>query len=385
MKKTYCFISAQFLPTRGGVERYTQSLGRELIARGNRVMVLTSFRRGLQQHEFVDGIEVLRIPSLQLMAGRFPIPFSFSALYKAEQWIAKNKVDLLVLQTHFYALSLWGAQIGKKLGLKTIGIDHCTGYMLDQGIAGWFGIQYEKFCVNRLEQIPYYGVSGACCTWMKKLGLKATGIIYNAVDPKQIQLAVKADTSDWKTVLGLPTEAQIVLYAGRLVPEKGILLLLEAFKKIKRKFNNVVLVIMGDGPIYGQVCQQKSAHVRVLGSQPFENVLSMMGQADVFCLPTYYPEGMPTSVLEAVAVKCCVITTEAGGSKELLQNKINGIVLGELTSTTLEKALTFVLEEDKWRKGAVQKAYDALVKNFTWGIACSKLEQIEGETLYGQN
>ncbi len=379
MKKTYCFISAQFLPTRGGVERYTQSLGKELIARGNRVIVVTSLRHGLQGHEVIDGIEVLRIPSLQLMAGRFPLPSSFSALRKAEQWIAKNKVDLLVLQTHFYALSLWGARLGKKLGLKTIGIDHCTGYMLDQGIAGWFGIRYEKFCVRKLCNIAYYGVSKACCDWMTKLGLASRGVLYNSVDPEQIQQVVQTDDTDWRNMLELPQNTRIVLYAGRLVPEKGILLLLEAFEKVHGKISNAVLVIMGDGPIYEQVSQKSSDYVKVLGSQPFEKVLSMMSQADVFCLPTYYPEGMPTSVLEAAATKCCVVTTQAGGSKELIENRVNGVILEELTVTDLEEAIKFVLEMNQWRKAAAQGAYDLLEKDFTWNITCNKLEQIEGE------
>lgn len=383
MKKTYCFISAQFLPTRGGVERYTQSLGKELIARGNRVIVVTSLRRGLQKHEIIDGIEVFRISSLQLMAGRFPIPISFSALHNAEQWIAKNKVDLLVLQTHFYPLSLWGAQIGKKLGLKTIGIDHCTGYMLDQGVAGWFGIRYEHICAKKLAKIPFYGVSKACCGWMTQLGLSSKGALYNSVDPKQIQKEVQTDSTDWRETLGLGQNTRIVLYAGRLVPEKGILLLLEAFEK--GNIDNTVLVVMGDGPVYGQVAQKSNDYIKVLGSQPFEKVLSMMAQTDVFCLPTYYPEGMPTSVLEAVATKCCVITTKAGGSKEIIQNGVCGVILNEITVTDLGEAIKFVLESAEWRKTAVETAYNSLLNNFTWDSTCNKLEQIEGGIFNEQN
>ena len=63
MGKWYCFFSAQYLPTMGGVERYTYNLARRLIAKGNRVTVVTSNIQGLPAHEVSEGIEIYRLSS----------------------------------------------------------------------------------------------------------------------------------------------------------------------------------------------------------------------------------------------------------------------------------------------------------------------------------
>ena len=76
MGKWYCFFSAQYLPSMGGVERYTYNLARHLIVKGNRVTVVTSAVRGLPEHEVSEGIEIYRLPSFGFLNGRFPILLS---------------------------------------------------------------------------------------------------------------------------------------------------------------------------------------------------------------------------------------------------------------------------------------------------------------------
>ncbi|MBQ3008418.1 MAG: glycosyltransferase [Oscillospiraceae bacterium] len=69
----FCFFSTQYLPTVGGVERYTFNIARLLIQRGHRVTVVTSALPGLPERETDSyGIDVVRVPSYLLMNGRFP-------------------------------------------------------------------------------------------------------------------------------------------------------------------------------------------------------------------------------------------------------------------------------------------------------------------------
>ena len=379
MGKTYCFISAQFYPTRGGVERYTQNLGRELIKQGNRVIVITSLRKGLAEHEDIEGIEVWRVPSLQLLGGRFPVPISIQALKKIRNWLSSQKIDFLVIQTHFYVLALWGAIVGKKLELPRIGIDHCTGYMMQKGITVLIGKVYENVCVGILNKsgLEYYGVSGACCDWMKALGLKTKGILFNAVDPENIHKLIKQREIDWRARLGLDEQSKLILYAGRLVEEKGIRLLLESFRMISSAYSDVVLIVMGDGPLYQELSAKPEGRVFFLGSRPHEDVISMLSQTDIFCLPTYYPEGLPTTVLEAAAAGAFIITTKAGGSKELIDNGDKGIILDCTDIKTLTKALKYALDSPEQRERAAQNAAREVGKRFTWQAVCKELVQIE--------
>ncbi|MBQ7283460.1 MAG: glycosyltransferase [Oscillospiraceae bacterium] len=70
----YIIFSAQYLPTVGGVERYTNSLAKELIKYGHSVTVVTSALSSVPMTETdADGIQIFRLPCIMLMNGRFPI------------------------------------------------------------------------------------------------------------------------------------------------------------------------------------------------------------------------------------------------------------------------------------------------------------------------
>lgn len=71
---TICFFSAQYLPTPGGVERYTWNMARRAVRAGHRAVVVTSALPGLPERETdADGIEIIRLPVWPVMNGRFPV------------------------------------------------------------------------------------------------------------------------------------------------------------------------------------------------------------------------------------------------------------------------------------------------------------------------
>ncbi|MDD3430182.1 MAG: glycosyltransferase, partial [Oscillospiraceae bacterium] len=71
MGKTYCFFSAQYLPTVGGVERYTYNLAKLLCSRGNKAIVVTSQLSHMPSYEVDEnGIIIYRLPCFSLFNGR---------------------------------------------------------------------------------------------------------------------------------------------------------------------------------------------------------------------------------------------------------------------------------------------------------------------------
>ena len=70
----FYIFSAQYLPTVGGVERYSNSLAKELISKGHSVTVVTSSIESQPEQEVdTDGINIIRLPVIPLMSGRFPV------------------------------------------------------------------------------------------------------------------------------------------------------------------------------------------------------------------------------------------------------------------------------------------------------------------------
>ena len=99
-----CFFSTQYLPTPGGVERYTWNLARRCVAAGHRALVVTASLPGLPARERdADGIEIYRLPSWPVMGGRFPVLKPFA---DADDLWAQG-IDFAVIQTRMYTQSVW--------------------------------------------------------------------------------------------------------------------------------------------------------------------------------------------------------------------------------------------------------------------------------------
>ena len=122
-------------------------------------------------------------------------------------------------------------------------------------------------------------------------------------------------------------------------------------------------------------------HVIIVGKLSFEEVIALLKQTDIFCFPTQYPEGFSTSVLEAIACQCYVITTRHGSSKELLPDESFGCVMQTGNQKELEDSIINTLDLGKEKRNkACKHAYDRLIELFTWEKTANRLEQIANNT-----
>ena len=143
---TICYFSAQYLPTVGGVERYTWNLARRTVAAGHRAIVVTSALPNLPEHEIDgDGIEIYRLPVWPVMNGRFPVIKPGARFHALTAQIWAQKLDFCVVQTRMYTQSVWAARAAKRRGIPLLVIDHSTGYMpMGSGLLGACGRLYEQ-------------------------------------------------------------------------------------------------------------------------------------------------------------------------------------------------------------------------------------------------
>lgn len=377
---TICFFSAQYLPTVGGVERYTHNLAQRVVAAGHQAIVVTSALPGLPAQEEQEGVTIFRLPAWLLMNGRFPVPHpgaAFSAL-AAKLWAMP--IDFCLIQTRFYPLSLYAARQAKRRGIPAIVVDHSTGHMpMGRGPVAWAAHCYEHLACRflRRQQVSFYGVSQAVCGWLTHFGLQPAGQLYNAVDPTQLEgIAFAKDAKDWRAALGIGPQQPLVVFAGRIIPEKGVQELIDAFRTLE--LPNAVLAVAGDGPLLAQLRQNCPAQVHLLGSLPYAETLQLMAQADLYCLPTRYAEGFPTTFLEAAACGCPILTSRTGGSDELLPDESYGIQLEQPTAPAIQKALMQALAPDAacWRTQAAEKTAQRLRQHFTWEAVTQRLLEI---------
>lgn len=383
MKRTkhYCIFAANYLPNLGGVERYTYNLAKELLARGNKVTIVTSNVFSLPMQEELDGIEVFRMPCWNVLNGRFPIVKCNMMFRKLNRILRAKTFDLVIVQTRFYLHSLYGVSFAKKLKIPCITIEHGTNHFtVNNQLLDFFGHIYEHIISKMVRQKchHFYGVSQDCCDWLRHFKINSDGILYNAIDLNDIYAKRQKLVENYREALPLKNKT-IITYTGRLVREKGLLKLVEAVTRLQQKEPDLALVVAGDGDLYEHILQKKLPQVYMLGMLDFAHVVSLLEITDIFCLPTDYPEGFPTSVIEAAACECYIVTTKNGGSKELITDESFGTILTENTVEKIMEAIEYAVTNIEYRKKAVEKTYLKLCQQFTWKSTANEIIRVAEE------
>src|SRR5262249_41719359 len=137
----------------------------------------------------------------------------------------------------------------------------------------------------------------------------------------------------------LELEGDVLVFAGRLGPQKAVGVLLEALAIVPA----ATLLVAGDGP-ERLALERKSGElgldgrVRFLGSVPGETVLRLFRAADASVLPSAW-ENFPHTVVEALAVGCPVIATAVGGVPEVVVDGENGLLAEPRDVSSLASAI----------------------------------------------
>src|SRR3989475_5351013 len=165
--------------------------------------------------------------------------------------------------------------------------------------------------------------------------------------------SVRVDPAVKRKELGLPPEGVIVGTVGRLVPIKGLEWLLKAAPRVLAEFPQACFVIIGDGPMIGELRQLTSKlgiglQVVFLGAR--EDVPECLAALDLFVLPSLN-EGMGRVLLEAMAVGCPVVATRVGGIPDIVADGTTGLLVPPRDERALAEAiLTFL--RDRSRRAA---------------------------------
>ena len=163
---------------------------------------------------------------------------------------------------------------------------------------------------------------------------------------------------------------KVILFVGRLAEKKGVKYLIHA---IKRK--DIKLVIVGDGPLRKALeteAEQCEGEITLFGKKNQEELPEIMASADIFVAPSITAEdgdteGVPVSIIEAMASGTPVISTYSGGIADLITDGVNGILVAEKDSDGLTEKINLLLQNkeltEKIRKNALEtvKSYDYAV------------------------
>jgi colanic acid/amylovoran biosynthesis glycosyltransferase len=157
-----------------------------------------------------------------------------------------------------------------------------------------------------------------------------------------------------------------VLFVGRLVPKKGVDLLLRAFASLPREFRDTPLILVGDGPMRAeleQLARELNVDARFTGRLPSDQVATHIRNAALLCAPSKRAadgdsEGLPIVVLEAGAWGVPVVVADHAGIRDAVTDGVNGVIFPEGDGAALAAALTNLLRDPTGRRalGATGRA-----------------------------
>lgn len=319
-----CVFSALYLPSMGGVERFTDSLAAELAAEGHSVIVVTNNTHGLSDSEVLDnGVEVIRLPCKNLINGRYPVPIKNSCYHGLMADLESRRVDGVLVNTRFYLHSLIGVRFAESKGLRAVVLDHGSAYLtLGSKPLDWAIERYEDGITAwlRRRDVDFYGISKKSIEWLSHFGIRAKGVISNAIDAEAYR--AQASGRQFRKELGIEDEL-LVSFVGRLISEKGIDALLEIMGRLQDR--SIHFVVAGDGPLFDQVDTSPLPNVHAVGRLNSSDTAALLMDSDLFCLPTR-SEGFSTSLLEAAACGTASLVPDVGGAREVAPDASFGFV-----------------------------------------------------------
>lgn len=354
--KTVAFFSGYFLPHTGGVERYEYNLAKQLKKHGVRVIIVTTnYEEGLKEVEENEYAKIYRLPIYKLFSKRYPIIKKNKKYNELIKKLKEEKIDYCILNTRFWLTSLVGAKFANDLNIPRCLIEHGSSHFtVYNKVLDFFGEKYEHVLTNEIKKYvkDFYGVSKACCKWLEHFNIEAKGVLSNAID-----------ISEYKEVVKNNKDTIRILYAGRLIKDKGVLILVQAYEELTKKYPNIILTLAGDGELYEDL--SKKSNIEVLGKLNHEDMMEMYLQSDIFVSPSKFPEGLPTTILEAGLMKCAVIATNMGGTAEIIEDNKTGFICKPEVFDIIEK-LELLLKNEKLRKDISENLHTEVINRFSW-------------------
>lgn len=197
----------------------------------------------------------------------------------------------------------------------------------------------------------FVAVSEAAAAPYRNAGFASrTVVIPNCIDLPETTSEVQRDRA--AADLGLDAGV-IVLTAGRLIHRKGNHVALAAIAELRRRGLDVGLVILGDGPERARLAATAqdfgvADYVGLPGYQ--EDIAAFYRASDILLLPTQtHLEGFPRAVLEGMAYGLPVVATDIGGSREVFEDGVSGVLVRRMGAEPIVAALEPLVRDPSLR------------------------------------
>ena len=354
-------------PHVGGIENVARDEAVRLAESGHRVTVLTSGERTGVTDE--GGVRVVRIAAWNGAEEKAGIPFPVPSPRLLSRAVAHaRQADVIHVHDCFYATS-WAALVASAvtrtplvLSQHVAVVDHPSALVraVQNAVYGTFG----RLLLRRASTV--FTINEYVARFVSGLGREPLKVVVlgNGVDGRLFRPAAdEAERVAIRERFGLPQDRILALFVGRLVPKKGIDLLLEAADPAYD------LVVVGTGDATRLAGRERVHH---LGGLPAERVAEVYRACDIFALPTT-GEVFTLVVKEAMSAALPVVTTDEPDYAHYDLDP-EGIALVRRESAAIRRALTEIAGDAARRERMGSYAAQYAAKRFSWSEHMAMLE-----------
>lgn len=352
----------------GGAEQMIVNLSRGLVDRGHDVVV-GMFREGWLYDQLTRrGVEVALFP----WANKWdPRPF-----IEIARFIRQRRVQ--IVHAHEFGSIVGGSVIRCVTTPPLVATVHGREYL---------AVSRRRQAMFRWLSRPcgrIVAVSNAVATFLSdRVGLSPARVetIYNGIDLDTYHR--NGASSDLRVELGIGPSDRVITAVGSLYPVKGQRYLIRAMPAILQRVPTATCLLVGHGHLRAELEREVQAldltrSVRFLGFR--HDVPTLLGMSDLFVLPSL-SEGLPLSLLEAMAAGCPVVATSVGGNTEVVQDGVTGFLLPPERPDLIADRIVQLLVERETASDMVARAQADIRRRFSADAMVERYERLFERTL----
>lgn len=351
----------------GGPEQQMLGLARSLPAHYESTFV--SFSENGLCEDLLQEVRSLGFTGIQL---RRDTPRLVGAFKELVDLLRRANADILCC--HGYKANLLGWLATRRLGVPVVSVSH--GWTAETLRVRLYDA-LDRRVVRRMSKVV--SVSEGQAEKVRRAGVapNKTVVIRNAIFAERFSDPDPAHREGLASLF--PTNPQFIVgAAGRLSPEKGFEILIDAAAEVVRENPQIGFVIFGDGALRESLaarikrrCLEDSV---ILGG--FRTDLErFVPHFDLFALSSF-TEGLPVAVLEAFAGGVPVVATRVGGVPEVVDHGVNGYCIEPGCPKELARGILDALSDDTRRRTMGQNGKQRVVKEFTFEVMAKQYQRL---------
>lgn len=290
------------------------------------------------------GIEVFALPSVS--------EFSLIKIFAFWNYLRKSKFD--ILHNHLIHSVLIGRIIGKLAGIKII-------VSTEHNLTNWgrkltfVHLFYKLTSVFDNKIIAISNAVKSCLVTKRGISDSKIEVIFNGIDLNKFNSSVSQ--------VELCKESfPVIGCVSRLSKIKGQNYIIEAVAKLKGKYPDILLILIGDGESRNDL-QNQAKRLSLENNIRFEgthkNIIPYLSQMDIFILASI-DEGLSIALIEAMAMGKKIIATDIGGIPEVIEHMKEGILVPIQDSESIFNAINQIIDDPELslclQKNAIMKA-----------------------------